>query len=67
MILYYYDIKMSLQKIEIDIVTVVNLYNSLEKFVEDSRNIEIFIYHRTEGEKLSRSLSFKTKRIIHRK
>ena len=66
MILYYYDVKMSLQKIEIDIVTVVNLYNSLEKFVEDSRNIEIFIYHLKLKESL-RSLSFKTKRIIHRK
>ena len=35
--------------------------------MEDGRNIETLNYHRTEGKKLSRSLLFKTKRIIKRK
>lgn len=51
-------INVSLQKVEIDIETVVKLYSSLEAYIEERRNIDSFNYYKKKGGELSGCFEF---------
>lgn len=60
-------INTSLQKVEIDIETVVSLYSSLEEYIQEKRNVNSFKYYKIKAVELSGCDEYKITRNIKKK
>ncbi|CAF0964909.1 unnamed protein product [Didymodactylos carnosus] len=57
----------TLQKVNCDIETVVNLYNSLTMYLSSKRNSDFISYYESKGKLLSSNEEYEAKKICKRK